>query len=96
MYDPRVGVNIIPQHIVEQHFSIVPLSKASIHLQWMDGTFLESKGVLRVVPVTLQDTKMYLDFHVFDIPDSVPPLTLVSLPLASLANVDKCSGQLHL
>ena len=39
---------------------------------------------------------MYLDFHVFDIPDSVPPLTLVGLPLASLASVDKGSGQLCL
>ena len=96
MYDPRVGVNIISQHIVEKHFSTIPLSKSNIHLQLMDGTFLESKGVLRVVPVTLQDTEMYLDFHVFDIPDSVPPLMLVGLPLASLANVDKCSGQLHL
>jgi len=62
----------------------------------MDGTFLKSRGVLRVVPVTLQDTEMYLDFHVFDIPNNVPPLTLVGLPLASLASVDKGSGQLRL
>ena len=96
LYDPRVGVNIIPQQIVEQHFSTIPLSKANIRLRWMDGTFLKSRGVLRVVPVTLQDTEMYLDFHVFDIPNNVPPLTLVGLPLASLASVDKGSGQLRL
>jgi len=52
LYDPRVGVNIIPQQIVEQHFSTIPLSKANIRLRWMDGTFLKSRGVLRVVPVT--------------------------------------------
>jgi hypothetical protein len=36
---------------------------------------------------------MYLDLHVFNIPDSV---TLAGLPLVSLASVDNSSGQLHL
>lgn len=86
-------MNIIPQHLVDHHFTTVPLSKTNICLWWIDKTFLESKGVIRVVLVILQDTEMYLDFHVFNILDS---LILVKLLLAPIASVNKSKAQMCL
>lgn len=68
LYDSRVGVNIIPQQLVDHHLTVVSLSKTNIYLWWIDGMFLESKGVLQVAPITLQDIKMYIGFLVFNIP----------------------------
>ena len=56
IYVPRIGVNIIPKYVMDNHFPIEPLLKSAIRLKWTDGRYLKCKGVLWVVPTTLRDT----------------------------------------
>ena len=95
LYDPRVGVNIIPKHVMDIYFPTQPLSKSNIQLRWGDS-YVESEGVLRVIPVMLRDTKLYLDFHVFDIPRSSTPFILVGIPIASMLKSRVARGQMQL
>ena len=71
----------------EQHFSSIPLSKSRKYLFWK-GEILDSYGILRVVPRTLRDTEIYLDFHIFDIIDEIP-LILVGQPITSLISPER-------
>ena len=96
LYDPRVGVNIIPKHVVDTHFPTLPRSKSDIRLKWNKNESLENHGVIRVIPVTLRDKRMFLDFHVFDIPEEPMPLILVGIPIASLIKTTATPGQLQL
>ena len=47
---------------------------------------LDNHGIIQVILVTLRDKRMFLDFHVFDIPEGPTPFILVGLPIASLIN----------
>ena len=55
------------------------------HLKWIDDQIVESRGILRVVPFMMKTNKVYLDFHIFDIPEGVEFL-LVGRPIEPLAN----------
>ena len=57
---------------------------------------LKCEGVLRVIPTTLGDTQVFLDFHVFDIPKGSPPLIVVGIPIATLTSSDIYKGRLQL
>ena len=46
-----------------------PLAFSHKHLKWIDGQIVESQGILRVVPMKMSTNKIFLDFHVFDIPE---------------------------
>jgi len=96
IYDPRIGVNIIPKYVMDNHFPVEPLSKSAIRLKWTDGRYLKCKGVLRVVPTTLRDTQVFLDFHVFDIPEGSTPLIAVGIPIVALTSSDIYRGRLQL
>ncbi|KAJ1255104.1 hypothetical protein BS78_K289900 [Paspalum vaginatum] len=86
LHDPRVGVDIIPKYVVDTHFPIQPRSKSDIRLKWNKNESLENHGVIRVTPVTLRDKQIFVDFHVFDIPEGPMPFILIGLPIASLIN----------
>ena len=86
LYDPRVGVNIIPKHVVDKYFPTQPRSRSNILLKFNKREMLDNHGVIRVIPVTLRDKRMFLDFHVFDISEGPTPLILVGPPIASLIN----------
>ncbi|KAJ1255224.1 hypothetical protein BS78_K277300 [Paspalum vaginatum] len=96
LYDPRVRVNIIPKHVVHTYFPTQPQSKSDIRLKWNKNESLENHGVIRVIPVTLRDKRIFVDFHVFDIPEGPLPFILIGLPIASLINSTTSPGQLQL
>ena len=39
------------------------------HLKWIDDQIVESKGVLRVIPLMMGSNMVFLDFHNFDVPE---------------------------
>jgi len=67
-----------------------------MRLQWTKGSYLRCEGVLRVIQTTLRDTQVFLDFHVFDIPEGSPPLIVVGIPIAALTSSDIYRGGLQL
>ena len=58
------------------------------HLKWIDGQIVECQGILRVVPPIMGTNRVYLDFHIFDIPEGVEFL-LVGRPIEPLANPNR-------
>ena len=64
-----------------------PLTLSRKHLKWIDGQIVESRGILRVVPFMMETNKVYLDFHIFDIPEGVEFL------LVERANRASCQPQ---
>ena len=65
-----------------------PLTFSRKHLKWIDGQIVESRGILRVVPFMMETNKVYLDFHIFDIPEGVEFL-LVGRPIEPLVNPNR-------
>ena len=55
------------------------------NLKWIDGQIVESQGILRVVPLMMGNNRIYLDFHIFDIPEGVE-FVLVGRPIVPLVN----------
>jgi hypothetical protein len=80
IYDPRVGVNVMSRALVDHISPEQPLTLSHKHLKWIDGQIVESEGILRVVPFMMETSKVYLDFHIFDIPEGVEFL-LVGTPI---------------
>ena len=46
-----------------------PLTFSRKHLKSIDCQIVENQGILRVVPVKMSTNKVFLDFHIFDIPE---------------------------
>ncbi|KAJ1255274.1 hypothetical protein BS78_K270100 [Paspalum vaginatum] len=82
--------------MMDRHYPTQPLSRSAIRLQWVDGRYLKCDGVLWVIQTTLRDTQVFLDFHVFDIPEGSTPLIVVRIPIAALTNSDIYRGRLQL
>ena len=55
------------------------------HLKWIDGQIVESQGILRVVSMKMSTNKVFLDFHVFDIPKG-EEFVLIGWPIEPLVN----------
>ena len=53
VYNPRVGVNIIPKHVVDIYFPTHPRSKSDILLKLKHRGLLANHGFIRVIPVVL-------------------------------------------
>ena len=65
--------------------SEAPLTLSRKHLKWIDGQIVESQGIMRVVPVKISTNKVFLDFHVFDIPEG-EEFILIKRPIEPLVN----------
>jgi hypothetical protein len=55
------------------------------HLKWIDGQLVESQGILRVLPMKMSTNKVFLDFHIFDIPEG-EEFVLIGWPIELLVN----------
>jgi hypothetical protein len=53
-YDPRVGMNIIPNSLVLEAFPDEPLSFSQKRLQWISGQTIEKEWILRVVQTKIE------------------------------------------
>jgi hypothetical protein len=65
-----------------------PLTMSRKHLKWIDGQIVECQGILRVIPLIMGTNKVYLDFHIFNIPEGVEFL-LIGRPIEPLANLNR-------
>ena len=84
-YDPRVGVNVMSKTLANHIASEEPLTFSRKHLKWIDGQIVESQGILRVVPMKMSTNKVFLDFHVFDIPEG-EEFVLIGRPIEPVVN----------
>ena len=62
-----------------------PLTFSRKHLKWIDGQIVGSQRILRVVPMKMSTNKVFLDFHIFDIPKG-EEFVLIGRPLEPLVN----------
>jgi hypothetical protein len=55
---------------------------------------MECEGIIRVVSFIMETNKVYLDFHIFDIPEGVEFL-LVGRPIVPLVNPNRDQAMLE-
>jgi hypothetical protein len=84
-YIPKVGVNIISGALAMQFAPDEPLSFTRKHLKWTNVQMLESKGILRTVPICAGRSKVFLDFYVFNIHED-DKFLLIGQPIEHLVN----------
>ena len=61
-------MNIMSRALVYHISSEQPLTLSRKHLKWIDSQIVESRGILRIGSFIMETNKVYLDFHIFDIP----------------------------
>jgi hypothetical protein len=66
-YNPSVRINIILEELARTLYLDTSLTLSQKLLQGPSGFILESHGVLRTVPVRIKNSRICLDFHIFDI-----------------------------
>ena len=62
------------------HISSEPLTLSHKHLKWIDGQIVESKGILHAMSLKMGRNKIFLDFHVFNVPEG-EEFVLISQPI---------------
>ena len=60
-YNPVVGVNLMS---LPRNIQLTPTTKL---LKSLSGQILPSKGIFHLIPIKVDETKVYLSFYVFDI-----------------------------
>ena len=83
-YDPKVGVNVMSKTLVD-HVSYEPLTFSRKHLKWIDNQIVESKGILHAMSLKMGRNKVFLDFHIFDVPEG-EEFVLIGQPIEPLVN----------
>jgi hypothetical protein len=87
--NPIMDVNIMPWHLAYTLLGNVPLKpSAKLLTSHPSGHILECRGVASAMPLTIDKTKVNLDFHVFDILDSD---LLLGYPLEKLLDASQGS-----
>ena len=67
------------------HISSEPLSSSRKHLKWIDGQIVESQGILHAMSLKKGHNKVFLDFHIFNIPEG-EEFVLIGQPIEPLVN----------
>ena len=65
------------------HISSEPLTSSRKHLKWIDGQIVESEGSLHAMSLKMGRNKVFLDFHIFDIPEG-EEFVLIGQPIKPL------------
>ena len=65
------------------HVSCEPLTFSCKHLKWIDSQIVESKGILHAVSLKMGRNKIFLNFHVFDVPEG-EEFVLIGQPIEPL------------
>jgi hypothetical protein len=66
-YNLVVGVNLMSKsfaHTLPKKFQLTPTTKL---LKSLSGQILPSEGIFHLIPIRVDETKVYLSFYVFDI-----------------------------
>ena len=67
LYNPVVGVNLMSKsfaHTLPRNMQLTPTTKL---LKSLSEQILPSKGIFHLIPIKVDETKVYLSFYVFDI-----------------------------
>jgi len=67
------------------HVSDEPLTFSRKHLKWIDDQIVESMGILHAMYLKMGHNKVFLDFHIFDIPEG-EEFVLIGQPIEPLVN----------
>jgi hypothetical protein len=65
-YSPSVGINLFSKTLANSLYPNTSLTPSQKRLQTSSGTILESNGVLRVIPIKINNFEICLDFHMYD------------------------------
>jgi hypothetical protein len=87
-HDPKVGVNVMSKTMADHIAPEEPLTFSHKHLKWIDGQVVESKGIFRVMSLKMGSNKVFLDFHIFDIPKG-EEFILIGQPVEPLVNPNR-------
>jgi hypothetical protein len=87
-YDPKVGVNVMSKTMAEHIAPEEPLTFSRKHLKWIDGQIMESKGILHIMSLKMGRNKIFLDFHIFDIPEG-EEFILIGQPIEPFVNPNR-------
>jgi hypothetical protein len=80
-YDPGLGINIISSSLVQTQLSEEPLSSSQKRLHVTPTQSLDCHGILRAAPVRISNPTLYLDFHVFDLPENLSHNIIIGRPI---------------
>jgi hypothetical protein len=83
-YDPGLGINIISSSLVRTLLSEEPLSSSQKRLHVTPTQSLDCRGILRAAPIRLANPTLYLDFHVFDLPENVSHNIIIGRPIMKI------------
>ena len=67
------------------HISSEPLTSYCKHLKWIDGQIVESQGILHAMSLKMGRNKVFLGFHIFNIPEGEES-ALIGQPIEPLVN----------
>jgi hypothetical protein len=79
-YDPGLGINIISSSLVQTQLSEEPLSSSQKWLHVTHTQSLDCRGILRAALVCI----LYLDFHVFDLPEDLSHNIIIGRPIIKI------------
>jgi hypothetical protein len=86
-YDPKVGVNVMSKTLANHIALEGPLNFSRKHLKWIDGRMVKSQGILHVMSLKMGHNKVFLNFHIFDIPEG-EEFILIEQPIEPLVNLN--------
>ena len=66
------------------HVSSEPLTFLRKHLKWIDDQIVESKEILHAMSLKIGRNKVFLDFHIFDVPKG-EEFVLIGQPIEPFA-----------
>jgi hypothetical protein len=87
-YDLKVRVNVMSKTMADHIAPEEPLTFSHKHLKWINGQVVESKGILHVMSLKMGHNKVFLDFHIFDIPEG-EEFILIGQPIEPLVNPNR-------
>jgi hypothetical protein len=88
-YDPGLGINIISSYLVQTQLSEEPLSSSQKRLHVNPTQSLDCCGIVRAAPVRIDSPTLYLDFHVFDLPENLSHNIIIRRPIMKIVKIMK-------
>jgi hypothetical protein len=83
-YDPGLGINIISSSLVQTQLSEEPLSSSQKRFHVTPTQSLDCRGILRSAPVCIANLTLYIDFHVFDLPENLSHNIIIGSPIMKI------------
>jgi hypothetical protein len=87
-YDLKVRVNVMSKTLADHIAPEEPLSCSRKHLKWINGQIVKSTGILHATPLKMGRNKVFLDFHIFDVPEG-EEFVLIGQPIEPLVNPNR-------